>query len=597
MPLAHVLRALRAVTMRELLKFVQQRGRLLSALVRPLIWLAVFAAGFYNVFGVSIIPPYKTYITYQVYIVPGLLGMILLFHGMQSSLSMVYDREMGVMRLLLTAPLPRWVLLACKLVAGTALSVITCYVFLAVCIAFDVTFDPLDWLAVLPALIVSGLMLGALWLFLSVYIRQVENFAGAMNFVMFPMFFFSSALYPLWRLREGGSEVLYYVSLANPFTYAVELIRFALYGEFNPVAALVVTGAALAVLSARRDRLRSAARAYPPRRAGVTIRHPEVRARARLEGDGTKCYRMNVPLRSSVNACCSSACEFITIGPYQATGSLIGLPDTRMKRMPSSPACTVTSSPRVEQHQRAIAGLLADQDLVHAVGLLGQHAERLRRGAEIARALEHISEGMALELDRQRLALARRHPDVEIARVGGDALDRAALAPEIAAHHAHAGAVVIDDFGDFGGLDVLIARRRHLQRRRQIGPELEAVHAALLVALRHFLMQDAAAGRHPLHVAGAEIAAIAQAVAVLDVAGEHIGDGLDAAMRMPREAGEIFVRPVVAEIVEQQERVEFGGVAEAERAAQMHAGALDRGLGRNNAFDGADGHDGSSPGF
>ena len=114
--------------------------------------------------------------------------------------------------------------------------------FLAVCIAFDVTFDPIDWLAVLPALIVCGLMLGALWLFLSVYIRQVENFAGAMNFVMFPMFFFSSALYPLWRLREGGSELLYYVSLANPFTYAVELIRFALYGAFDPVAAVVVAG-------------------------------------------------------------------------------------------------------------------------------------------------------------------------------------------------------------------------------------------------------------------------------------------------------------------------------------------------------------------
>src|SRR5271167_2733862 len=242
MRLAHILRALRAITTRERAKFVQQRGRLLAALVRPLIWLAVFAAGFYNVFGISIIPPYKTYITYQIYIVPGLLGMILLFHGMQSSLSMVYDREMGVMRLLLTAPLPRWVLLACKLVAGTALSVITCYVFLAVCIAFDVTFDPIDWLAVLPALIVCGLMLGALWLFLSVYIRQVENFAGAMNFVMFPMFFFSSALYPLWRLQEGGSEILYYVSLANPFTHAVELIRFALYGEFEPIAAAVVVG-------------------------------------------------------------------------------------------------------------------------------------------------------------------------------------------------------------------------------------------------------------------------------------------------------------------------------------------------------------------
>ncbi len=266
----HILRALRAVTTREVLKFVQQRGRLLSALVRPLMWLAVFAAGFYNVFGVSIIPPYKTYITYQVYIVPGLLGIILLFHGMQSSLSMVYDREMGVMRLLLTAPLPRWVLLACKLVAGTALAVMTCYVFLAVCIAFDVTFDPIAWLAVLPALVVSGLMLGALWLFLSVYIRQVENFAGAMNFVMFPMFFFSSALYPLWKLREGGSEWVYYIALVNPFTYAVELIRFALYGEFEPLSAVVVSGATvlfflLAVLgyNPQRGMIRRAPQAQP----------------------------------------------------------------------------------------------------------------------------------------------------------------------------------------------------------------------------------------------------------------------------------------------------------------------------------------------
>src|SRR5271168_2419282 len=132
MSLAHILRALCAVTTREMAKFVQQRGRLLSALVRPLIWLAVFAAGFYNVFGVSIIPPYKTYVTYQVYIVPGLLGMVLLFHGMQSSLSMVYDREMGVMRLLLTAPLPRWYLLFSKLAAGTLLSVLQAYAFLAV---------------------------------------------------------------------------------------------------------------------------------------------------------------------------------------------------------------------------------------------------------------------------------------------------------------------------------------------------------------------------------------------------------------------------------------------------------------------------------
>jgi ABC-2 type transport system permease protein len=92
-------------------------------------------------------------------------------------------------------------------------------------------------------MIVSGLMLGALWLFLSVHIGQLENFASAMNFVIFPMFFFSPALYPLWKLLESGSDLLYYVALANPFTHAVQLIRFALEGEFEPMAAGIVTGA------------------------------------------------------------------------------------------------------------------------------------------------------------------------------------------------------------------------------------------------------------------------------------------------------------------------------------------------------------------
>jgi ABC-2 type transport system permease protein len=262
MKLVHAARAFNAVTMRELVRFSRQRGRLLSALVRPLLWLAVFAAGFQNVFGVSIIPPYKSYITYQTYIVPGLLGIVLLFHGMQSSLSMVYDREMGVMRLLLTAPLPRWVLLLCKLLAGTVLSVVTCYVFMAVCILFDVTFDPLGWLMVFPALIVSGLMLGALGLLLSVYIRQVENFAGTMNFVIFPMFFISSALYPLWKLREGGAEIVYLMAVANPFTYAVELCRFALYGEANWTAALVVIASAIVFFAA-------AAWGYDPQRGMI----------------------------------------------------------------------------------------------------------------------------------------------------------------------------------------------------------------------------------------------------------------------------------------------------------------------------------------
>ena len=245
MVLAHVWRAASAVTTREVVKFAQQRGRLLSGIVRPLFWLVVFAAGFQNVFGVSIIPPYKTYITYQTYIVPGLLGIVLLFNGMLSSLSMVYDREMGVMRLLLTAPLPRWILLACKLVAGTALSVIQSYVFLVIASFFDIDFPWSGYVSVFPALVAAGLMLGSMGLVLSVHIGQLENFASAMNFVIFPMFFTSSALYPLWKLREGGAEAVYLAAVINPFTSAVELCRFALYGMFDWVSALVVLGCAV----------------------------------------------------------------------------------------------------------------------------------------------------------------------------------------------------------------------------------------------------------------------------------------------------------------------------------------------------------------
>jgi ABC-2 type transport system permease protein len=78
-------------------------------------------------------------------------------------------------------------------------------------------------------------MLGGLGLFLSSLIRQLENFAGVMNFVIFPMFFLSSALYPLWKMAES-SRLLHLISASNPFTQAVEMIRFALYAQFNATA-------------------------------------------------------------------------------------------------------------------------------------------------------------------------------------------------------------------------------------------------------------------------------------------------------------------------------------------------------------------------
>jgi ABC-2 type transport system permease protein len=233
--------ALHGIVRRELLRFLQQRERFFAALVRPLVWLFIFAAGFRSVLGVSYQPPYETYILYEVYITPGLCGMILLFSGMQSSLAMVYDREMGSMRVLLVSPLPRSYLLVCKLLAGVLVACLQVYVFLAIAWFWEIQAPWYGYLAVLPALVVAGLMLGALGLLLSSVIKQLENFAGVMNFVIFPMFFASSALYPLWRMRES-SLILHQISAVNPFSHAVELVRFALYGQLEPVALAATLG-------------------------------------------------------------------------------------------------------------------------------------------------------------------------------------------------------------------------------------------------------------------------------------------------------------------------------------------------------------------
>lgn len=235
MNILHFWRAMWGIIGRELWRFVRQRERFVSALVRPLVWLFIFAAGFRAALGLAISPPYETYILYEVYITPGLIGMIQLFNGMQSSLSMVYDREMGSMRILMVCPLPRWFLLISKLIAGVSVSILQAYVFLVIAWFYEIQVPWEGYVWVLPALILSGLMLGALGLLLSSFIKQLENFAGVMNFVIFPMFFMSTALYPLWKMKES-SVLLHNLAFYNPFSQAVELIRFALYGQFNEYA-------------------------------------------------------------------------------------------------------------------------------------------------------------------------------------------------------------------------------------------------------------------------------------------------------------------------------------------------------------------------
>lgn len=235
----HLWRAFRGLLQREALRLIRHRSRLLATLVRPLLWLAVFSIGFRAALGLSITPPYRSYVMYQVYIVPGLAGMMLLFHGLQSSLAMVHDRESGSMRMLLASPLPRPVLLGLRMVASVVTLLPLVLLFLLLARFWDVRPPWGGYLAVIPALLLSGGALAALGLFISAFVRQIEDFAAVMNFVIFPALFASSALYPLWRLEEE-SATLAWIAWANPFTHMVELIRFALYLQFAGADAAAV---------------------------------------------------------------------------------------------------------------------------------------------------------------------------------------------------------------------------------------------------------------------------------------------------------------------------------------------------------------------
>src|SRR4029078_5797504 len=105
---------------------------------------------------------------------------------------------------LLTTRVPAWFLLMARLFAGVIVSLFQVYTFLLVAYFFGVELPPLGYLTAIPALILTGMLFGVLGMLLSSTIKQLENFAGIMNFVIGPMFFESAAPYPLWKMTEGS---------------------------------------------------------------------------------------------------------------------------------------------------------------------------------------------------------------------------------------------------------------------------------------------------------------------------------------------------------------------------------------------------------
>src|SRR5258708_2951072 len=113
------------------------------------------------------------------------------------------------------------------------------------------------------------------------------------------------------------------------------------------------------------------------------------------------------------------------------------------------------------------------------------------------------------------------------------------------------------------------------------------MHPAREVAFRHLLMDDAAPRRHPLDVTSRDSAVVTHTIAMLDGPGEHIRDGLNSTVGVPRKSRQIVLGNVIAEVVQKEERVEVGCVAECKRGAQVHGRALEGWLGLNQSLNGS----------
>ena len=191
---------------------------------------------------------------------------------------------------------------------------------------------------------------------------------------------------------------------------------------------------------------------------------------------------------------------------------------------------------------------------------------------------------MASRLHRQSFSLARRYRHIQINRIRCDSIHRPALPPKFPAHNSHVRAIVIRNLRNLSGLYFLIPRRGHLQRRRKIRPQLKSMHSPSLVAFRHLLMNNSAARRHPLHVSRRDCPVVSHAVAMLHSSRQHISNGLNPAVRMPRKTGEIILRNIIAEIVEQKKWIKLFCVSESECSAQMHPRAFQSRLRLNQSL-------------
>lgn len=209
--------------LREMKRFIRAKSRIAGALAMPLFFLAFLGIGFKRIS----VPGMAGEVDYIQFLVPGILGMSLLFSSTFGGLSVLWDKEFGFLKEIMVAPVKRIFIVVGRITGGVTTGMIQSVLILGVSLLMGFRIPSVFslLLAFLFMFLISVTFIGLGLIFAS-RMKDIQGFSIVMNFVIFPLFFLSGALYPL----ENFPFWLRYISYLDPLTYGVDGLRAALLG-------------------------------------------------------------------------------------------------------------------------------------------------------------------------------------------------------------------------------------------------------------------------------------------------------------------------------------------------------------------------------
>lgn len=215
------LRGVYTIWYRDILRFWNDRMRLISSISFPLLFLFVFGSGLSSRMGLL-----GPDIDFAQFIFPGIIGMTVIMSSFMAGISVVWDREFGFLKEVLVAPISRAAVAVGKTLGSATIALFQGTLILLFAPLIGVSLSVWTILAILPLMFLLAASMGALGVLLATRIRSMEAFQAVMQMLMFPMVFLSGAFFPVQGL-PGWLNAL--VKL-NPATYGITPLRQVMLG-------------------------------------------------------------------------------------------------------------------------------------------------------------------------------------------------------------------------------------------------------------------------------------------------------------------------------------------------------------------------------